>query len=186
MWTQLIQVQHDSFVRATWLMQCATWLIHMCDMTHLCVRRDSFVRATWLIYMCDMTHLHVRHDSFICATWPINMCNMTHSYVQLYSFVRVTSLICTCDMTHSYVRHDSFIYVTLLIHMCDVTQSYVRHDSFTRVTWCEYLRLLNKFSERESIFRTKDIPMDESRHIGRAAGLGCVSLNRLSGGRLHL
>ena len=27
------------------------------------------IRATWLIHMCDMIHSCVRHDSFICVTW---------------------------------------------------------------------------------------------------------------------
>jgi len=44
---------------------CVIWLIHVCDMTHSHVRRDSFIRliytcGTWishvtLIYTCDMT-----------------------------------------------------------------------------------------------------------------------------------
>ena len=52
-------------------------LIHMCDVTHLYVRQDSFICATWLIHMCDMTHSYVRHDSCICATWLTRLCDMT-------------------------------------------------------------------------------------------------------------
>jgi len=29
-----------------------TWLIHMCDMTHLHVGHDSFTRATSLMHLC--------------------------------------------------------------------------------------------------------------------------------------
>ena len=45
------------------------------------VWHDSFMCVTWLIIMCDMTHLYVWHDSFICVTLPIHKCDMTHSYV---------------------------------------------------------------------------------------------------------
>ena len=74
--------------------------------------------ATWLIHMCDMTHSYVQHDSFICVSWLIHMCYMTHSYVWHDSFIFVTWL-----MTDSYVWHDSFSCVTWLIHMCDMTRS---------------------------------------------------------------
>ena len=74
---------HDSFI-------CATWLIHMCDVTHSYVQRDSFICATWLIHMCDMAHSYVWHGPFICVTWPIHMCDMTHSYVCHDSFICVT------------------------------------------------------------------------------------------------
>jgi len=98
-------VWHDSFI-------CVTWLIHMCDMTHLYVWHDPFIRVTWLVHMCDMTHSYVWHDSFIRVTWLIHMCDMTDS------------------LTHSHVWHDTFRRVTWLIHTCDVTNSCVWHDSF--------------------------------------------------------
>jgi len=50
-------VWHDWFI-------CVTWLIHMCDMTHLCV--------TWLIYTRGMTHSYAWHDSFTRVTWRIH------------------------------------------------------------------------------------------------------------------
>jgi len=71
---------------------CVTWLIYMCDVTHLyvwhdllyvwhhsfiCVIHDSFICVTWLIYRFDMTHSYVWYDSFICLIWLIHMCNMT-------------------------------------------------------------------------------------------------------------
>ena len=86
--------------------RCVRWLIHGFDITHLYVRRDSFVRATCLICTCDMTHLYVRRDSFVCATWLTCTCDVTHLYVRHDSFVRATWLTCTCNMTHLYVRHD--------------------------------------------------------------------------------
>ena len=44
-----------------------------CDVTRWYVWHDSFIRATWLIDMCDMTHWYVWHDSLICVTWLIHM-----------------------------------------------------------------------------------------------------------------
>jgi len=78
----------------------ASWLVHLCDVTH---SYHSFIWAVWRICTCDMTHWFyawdalgsdvlcraLRHDSFICATWLIHM---TPSVI-----------------TPSYVQHDSFI-----------------------------------------------------------------------------
>jgi len=136
--------------------QNATWLMHTWDMTHLCMRHESFV-------MCDVTRSYMIHDSFMRATWRIYICNMARIY-----------------MTHPCMRHDSFIhdasiYATWLVYtwymsnsdlsvhvvaaqvewkqsistsrrqscdpsigFCDVTHSYVRHDSLIRETWLIY------------------------------------------------
>jgi len=140
-------VWHDSFM-------CVTWLIHMCDMTHL---HDTFTCVTWLIHVCDMTHSHVWHvthddlyvtwliqshgwhDSFMCVTWLIHMCDMTHLHEQAVGeAVRAawwhdsygTWLIYICDMTHSHVWDDLFICVPWLISMSRllVNQSELRDD----------------------------------------------------------
>jgi len=49
------------------------WLIHMYE-----ERNDSSTCVTWLIHMCDMTHLYVRNNR---ATGSNHKCDMTHSYV---------------------------------------------------------------------------------------------------------
>ena len=118
-----------------------TWLVHMYDVTRLCVWRDSLV--------CDMTHLYVQqvvlqhiHECrhwhlwrglFVCVTWVSHICDMIYSYVWRDSLIFVTwflpmssKLFCsvhinagtdTCDVTHSYVWRDSLICVTWLINM---------------------------------------------------------------------
>ena len=118
-----LHVWHDWFICVTWNrvnkshvheschIREDSWLIHMCDMTHLGV--------TWLIHVCDMTHLYVWQDSFICLPW--NRVNKSH--VHESSHIRL--------MAHSYVWHDSFLCVTCLISMCAMTYLYVWHDSFT-------------------------------------------------------
>jgi len=59
---------YDDSVTHTWAVY-AKRFIHMWDVTHLYVRRDSLICATWLIDIWNMTHWYVRHDSSICATW---------------------------------------------------------------------------------------------------------------------
>ena len=100
---------------------CVTWLIHMCDMTHSFVWRDSFICGTWrkALYLNTFSNareassrhrlVSVWHDSFICVPWRIHMCSMTHSYVWHDSSICVTWLIHVCDMSHAYASHDSLI-----------------------------------------------------------------------------
>ena len=116
---------------------CATWLIYMCDMTHLYVRHDSFICATCLIFymasfMCDspigagILHVSVRHDSSTCVTWMLQRGDMAHSCVPtLHSrwwaqescswFLHMKWLIQKCNSIPVYVWHDSFICATWLL-----------------------------------------------------------------------
>jgi len=59
--------------------------MHVCDVTHACVWRDSCICVTWLIHVCDVTHSCVWHDSFMCVTW--------------------LTLICTCMWRDTLIRH---------------------------------------------------------------------------------
>jgi len=125
-------VWHYSFI-------CATWLIHVVDMTHSYVRRDFFICVTWFICMCgtrswqkdvvcmDPPSVCVWPDSFICVTWLIHMRDWTRSYVRHDSFICAPLLIHMCAMTHSEVCHDTFICAPWLLHMCAMTHSYVWH-----------------------------------------------------------
>jgi len=101
-----------------------SWLIDMRDMTHLCVRHDSFICETYLIRTRDMTHSCMRHDWFMCVYGNFIVMWQRRRYVC------VPQLIHVWDMTHSLVRNDSSVCETLLIHAWDVTHSYMRHDSF--------------------------------------------------------
>ena len=93
MWVGI--VWHDSSI-------CATWLIHICDMTH-------FMCAAWHNLTCDVTHPYVRHGS------------MRASLCLQYGWV-MTHFMCaawhnlTCDVTHPYVRHDS-MRASLCLHV---------------------------------------------------------------------
>jgi len=69
---------------------CATWLIHMCNMTR------SYTWDMTHSQICDMTHSPVRHDAFIGASWLIHTCNMTQLYAckKMMKFDRACHLIC--------------------------------------------------------------------------------------------
>jgi len=92
----------------------AKWLVHVCEMTLICV--------IWLMHMCDLilqmfdvTYSHVWHD--LCMYVKV-----AHSHV--------TRLFHMYDMTHSHLWHDSLACMTWLHHVC-----YVGTFTFTRVTW---------------------------------------------------
>jgi len=119
-------VRHDSFIRATWLVD---WCILLClyvwhDSTRarsaakLSVRHDSPQS-----YLCDMTHSCVRHDSFVCATWLIHVCDMSCLYVWHYS-------TCVTSASKSFVWHDSpQSYRRDMTHICATWLTFVRHGS---------------------------------------------------------
>jgi len=145
------------------LVDCQTWLIHMCDMTHLDTPTISQIRpllaryAPWLIHMCDMTHLEtptisrlpptpiIPHGSCMCVYVCVCVC------VWVCQWVRKRERERKSEITHSYVWYDSFIPVTWLVHVCDrwppplpvarvcacvrETGNKKGHDSFIGVTW---------------------------------------------------
>jgi len=137
----------------------------MCDMTHWYLRHDSFICATWLIHMRDMTRsyqlcnwslsverhdthtndcwsVYEWHDSLICATWLLHInvavdllllwvtthiqasyessppCNTRHATSkrrQLITLICVTSI---CLISH---LNGSYKYLIWDIHMYHVT-----------------------------------------------------------------
>jgi len=107
-------------------------------MNHSYVWRDLFIHATWLIHMCDMTHSHLTWSNQVINTFTliphycrgsIHMWDMTHSYVWHDSFIYVTWLIHMCDMTHSHL--------TWSIHVLDDTRLYTQRlqREHSYVTW---------------------------------------------------
>ena len=129
---------------------CVSWLMHMCDMTHLChclcvwhkswapPIREWFAGVTlsyitWLIYMCHVTYASMSYHSFNCVTRLIQMCHMTQSCVSLDSFKCVTCLIHMCHVN-----------ITWLVHRYHMTHSYVSHELFICVTW------LHSFASHDS------------------------------------
>jgi len=117
-----------------------TWLSHVADVlvcSPMCSSRyrDSFVCATWLIHMCDMTHSYVRHDSFTCATLLSHMWrDITYSHVQHDSYIYVTCLI----YTSTWLIHmrDTSMYVLglLILYACHTYEWIMLHVWMRHVT----------------------------------------------------
>ena len=143
-----LYVRHDSLI-------CVTWLIYMCDMTHLCGRQDSFL---WVSHdsLMDLSvmslnglhmnaHIHARNAHMRRANscvWHAGIC----FYGWQDSAICVMWLIYMCDMTHSYVWLDSCVSVPWLIYSCDIlnymcamTHLYLWNDTFMCVTWLIYI-----------------------------------------------
>jgi len=136
---------------------------------------DSFTCATWLIHMCDVTHSYVWHHSSTCVTWHIHMrgmnvvkeerrflfavvCGCVYRAValQLHATTgtkkknqpsRCLLYMCgmhRCEMTNSYVWHVSFICITALHNMRDMSRmadSYASYKIYvyTYVYICMYM-----------------------------------------------
>ena len=126
---------------------CVAWLIHMCDMPHAYVWRDSYIRGTWripmhnmTIYTCGMPHSPVWHDSspvwpdsYTRGVWHIHMCHTIHSHICRIQCT--TAQYHRGDTTRFYAGQNCVLtwltHMTGLMHTWDMTYSYVWHDSFT-------------------------------------------------------
>jgi len=111
-----------------WHVSRVPWLIHICDMSHVC--HDSFIYVTCLyvqdtqsLNMCAMTHSYMSHVSLMRASWPITRTSHTchyihiiwHTYHNIYIYTHarstpiltthVTWLIIRIAHTHDYTHH---------------------------------------------------------------------------------
>jgi len=125
-------------------------LVYTCDMTYAAV---FHAKKSVFMHMCEISDLFVRHDSFICGLWLIHTHDMTHIYltsceeefVHVYVWndwmIYVPWLIRMWSMTHSFIRVTRLIYAllhakrSLFMYICEMTYLYVCHDSFLRGPW---------------------------------------------------
>jgi len=57
-----LSTRTSRFCHVTPSVLCVTWVIHIWDITHLYVGRDSFISGTWLIRAWDVTQSYVGCD----------------------------------------------------------------------------------------------------------------------------
>ena len=119
-------VCHDSFVCACVL----TYLLDTSVMTHSYAWHDSRVccTKTWplhtIAHRCDMTHIYMCHDAFMRVIWLTCMLDKDVSYHYYSKQVRYDFFLCarvltwllyTSSMTHSCARHVSCACCTNLL-----------------------------------------------------------------------
>jgi len=159
-------VWRDWFIRVTWQTDmlyvnrwyarrhpfiCVTWLIHLCDVIHPYVWRDSFhvrfnsfVCVTWLVHTHAIIRWYVWHDSFTCVIWPLDVWHdvtwrnylwdgrthdMTHWYVWGDECISGTwHDLLNCVWHDAFVCvtrwDDSLLFVAWRMHICDMTRKY--------------------------------------------------------------
>ena len=148
-WMSHVSHMNESRLTYEWVTS-HIWMSHVTHPSAMYIpgEDDALMSSgeTWLIHMWDVTHSYVRRDSFICGTWLFhNLC---------IGYGRWCAAELRRDMTHSDARRDSSICETWLIHMWDVTNSYVRRDSSICETTClnENVFLENTFWYRIHVF----------------------------------
>jgi len=139
--------------------------MHMCEISDLFVRHDSFIWGLSLIHTHDMTHIHltsceeesvhvyVWNKWIIYVPWLIRMWAMTHSFIcvtrLIYALLHAkrSLFMYMCEMTYLFVCHDSFLHGPWLIPTCDMIHTclapceeehihaYICHDLLIRVEW---------------------------------------------------
>jgi len=140
----------------------------LCDIHHMHhsnVGHDSFICATWLIHMCDMTDSHVRHDTFIHKAWLIPMWDTTDIYdlqtkekkkfTPLFAWV-MTWLIDMCEeLIHEKKNEreprtrrvgDKLIHMwDMIIHMCNTTHSWFEERKESTYLGSDYRNEIRNF-----------------------------------------
>ena len=142
-------VWHDSSNTDDSTLTCFTSILSVCVCVCVCVcriiRKDTFwvtSHVTWLIRMCDMTHIwhmgmsHVKHVNNFLTSHVTHVNESCHTFTSILSRLEcVTWFVYLCDMTNFHVWHDSFLCGTWLIYIWDMTHSYIWCEWFIFVTW---------------------------------------------------
>jgi len=133
------RVCHDSFIRVSWLIyRVMTYLGGATTRVLICVTRLIHMYATWLIHMCAMTHSYVCRDLpivswlILVVLWPecrhdssIHVCRLIHTRVMTYLHVCYDSMtylyVCMCAMTLCFMTRDDWSLCVLWLCMCALT-----------------------------------------------------------------
>jgi len=139
-------VWHDSFISAT-------WLIHLCDMTHSYVWHDSFICVTWLFeqatyrrglcrYFSVWCHLSICVPSplYICVAWPRDYITRTHIFrctkVYLYIYMYIYTYTYWYIYMYMYTRK---YWRCLWCHLSAISRFYMYMYTYTRTYWHMYV-----------------------------------------------
>ena len=116
----------------TSLLQCLTWLVRMCDMTHSCM------------WVCDITtHSCMGDESFVCVTWPIQSVYKSHTF---------TDRPCDCDF------HAVFLWVLCESQTVCLCVFQKRHTQYYRT---DCVRIIDILSQTLSLQDEPWCPNDE-------------------------
>jgi len=121
------------------LFQFATCLLHACDTNFSCMQYDLFICATWLIHLFDMTHsshlntrrvgksIHVYIYIYICIYIYIYL----YTYVYIYVYIYMYIYVCMYINIHTYI----YVYDVSVISSGRVGKSSVYQPSQYRVSY---------------------------------------------------
>jgi len=104
--------------------------IHASDVTqtvHSMLATGGFTYVTWLMHMCDMTHICVYRDPFMFLTSRHANCTRNARYCRFHVYICVNAPRYTRECTHQWVMNSYVCY-----DMC-IQDSFIR--VFTCVTW---------------------------------------------------
>jgi len=131
--------------RCIFMCDTMTWLIHMCDVTHSYVWRDSSIYMTWLVHVWHKSCIRVIWHTKLMHYWTtsciqtpapiwhcIYMCDMMIWFIYMSDMSQGADALLDCLLHWHPHAHPA---LHLYIWRNNLTHSHVWHDPFTCVTW---------------------------------------------------
>ena len=174
------RVWHDSFICVTWPIQHCVHLrlfmsaLHVCDVTHSCLRHDWFTCVTCdsAFRKCDITHFDIVRVCicawqlhFTCVTWLIRRERDNVVYWK-------TKRKINNDLQFVCVWHDWSVCVTWHMHICDMTHKngivcviYACIMSHIRMSHVTHIRMSHKLLYACDMTHTKSCVCAHQPHF---------------------
>jgi len=124
-------VWRDWFLRATWCIHTTHWYVRheslICYTTHWYVRHNSFTCATWIIHMCNMTHTHIHTHTYTHTnTWR------THIGMQHEDEVETHHTFTCVTMQHRDEVHVRETQTHIHTHTRTHTSEHTKYEEYLR------------------------------------------------------